>query len=198
MSTAPNHEGETDTSRERGAQDVISSLLLWVHPRWKCLLTRIRKEITNLLLAFKAMWNPKKSLQSQAVLTNQPPAFAPGTRHTGVSGETNGIPSAGACRGKKRDTGHVFPVRWLQGPIQRQHAHRFPSSKTNIEGILESKQNPPFQAVQTALAERKHKNGAKINTQMKWKLPWGKLTEKHRQKISGRGKTTNFREITPA
>lgn len=105
MSTAPNHEGETDTSRERGAQDTISSFLLWVHPRWKCLLTRIRKETTNLLLACKAMWNAKKSLQSWAVLTNQPPASAPGTRHTGVSGETNGILSAGACRGKKRIQG---------------------------------------------------------------------------------------------
>lgn len=86
-------------------------------------------------------------------------------------GETNGILSVGACRGKRRDTGHMFLPRWLQGPIQRQHAHRFPSSKTNIEGIPEPKQNLSFQAVQTAVAERKHKNGAKINIQMKWKLP---------------------------
>lgn len=33
---------------------------------------------------------------------------------------------------------------------------------------------------------------------MKWKLPWGKFTEKHRQEISGGDKTTDFREITPA
>lgn len=75
------------------------------------------------------------------------------------------------AEGRKGRQGHVSPVRWLQRPIQRQHAYRFSPSKTNLWGILESKQNPSFQAVQTTLAERKHKNGAKINTQMKWKLP---------------------------
>lgn len=75
------------------------------------------------------------------------------------------------AEGRKRRRGHVSPARWLHRAIQRQHAYRFPPSKTNLEGILEYKQNPSLQAVQTALAERKHKNGAKINAQMKWKLP---------------------------
>lgn len=126
MSTAPNHEGETGTSRERRAQDIISSLLLWVYPRWKCLLKRLRNETTNLLLAFKAMWNPKKSLQSLAVLTNRP--SAPGTWHT----DTNGILSVGACRGKKWDMGHVFLLRWLQGPIQSS----MPMGSLSLKQIL--------------------------------------------------------------
>lgn len=84
VSTASNHEGGTGTSRERGAQGIIRSFLLWVHPQWKCLFTRLRNETTNLLLAFKAMWNPKKALQSLAVLTDQPSTFAPGIRHRDV------------------------------------------------------------------------------------------------------------------
>lgn len=173
MSTAPYHEGETGTSRERGAQDIISSFLLWVHPWWKCLLTRLRNETTNLLLALKATWNPKKSLQSLAVLTNQPSAFAPGTRHTGVRGETNGILSAGACRGKKRDTGHMFPVRWLQGPIQRQHAHCFPSSKTNIESkqsIFPSCSNSTSREEAQKWCQTKHTNEMEITLRkINWK-----------------------------
>lgn len=63
------------------------------------------------------------------------------------------------------------PAEMVARTNSKQHAHGFPFSKTNIDEIPESKQNPSFQAVQTALAERKHKNGAKINTQIKWKLP---------------------------
>lgn len=87
-------------------------------------------------------------------------------------GNANGDSFAGACGGKEWERqGHVCPVRWLQRVIQRRCAYRFPLSKTNLGAILESKQNQSFQAVQTALAERKQKNGAKINTQMEWKLP---------------------------
>lgn len=75
------------------------------------------------------------------------------------------------AEGRKRRWGQVSPERWLHRTIQRQSAYRFPPSKANLEGILEYKQNPSLQAVETALAERKQKNGAKINTQMKWKLP---------------------------
>lgn len=74
------------------------------------------------------------------------------------------------AEGRKRRQGHVSPARWLQRAIQRQPAYRFPPSKANLEGILEYKQNPSLQAVETALADRKQKYGAKINTQMKWKL----------------------------
>lgn len=72
-------------------------------------------------------------------------------------GNTNGILSAGACGGREGRQGHVSPVRRLQRPIQRQCACRFPPPETNLGGILESKQNPSFQAVQTVLADRKHK-----------------------------------------
>lgn len=58
------------------------------------------------------------------------------------------------AEGRKGREGHVSPVRCLQRQIQRQYACRFPPPATNLRGILELKQNPSFQAVQTVLAQK--------------------------------------------
>lgn len=56
--------------------------------------------------------------------------------------------------GRKGRQGHVSPVRCLQRLIQRQYACTFPPPAKNLGGILELKQNPSFQAVQTVLAQK--------------------------------------------
>lgn len=61
---------EKQVPKERDkAADIISNFLLWTSPRWNCLLVRHGNETTSLSLAFRAIWNPKMSLQSLSVLT---------------------------------------------------------------------------------------------------------------------------------
>lgn len=116
------------------------------------------------------MWNPKKSLQSLAVLTNQPSAFAPGTWHTDVRGGNKQDPFCRSLQREEKEYRARVPGEMVARPTQRQHAHRFPSSKTDIEGIHEPKQKSILPSCSNSTSreeaqkwcQNKHKNEMEI------------------------------------
>lgn len=170
-------EKQVPKQRDKAA-DIISNFLLWTSPRWNCLLVRHGNETTSLSLAFRAIWNPKMSLQSLSVLTIC--ICARNKTHRHERGEHKWDSFCWSLqRGKEREGGACLPCEMLAKTDSKAVCLQIPSSCNKPQGDswIETKSILPSCSNSTST-----ENGAKINTQMKLKLPQGKLTEKYRQK----------------